>query len=309
MTTNLSVELAPGHPRGLSLANPVMTASGTCGYGIEYSQLADIQSLGAVVCKGTTLHAREGNSQPRIAETPCGVLNAIGLQNIGAEALIREKAPVWAEWQLPVIVNIAGDTVEEYGLLAQKMDGVPGIGALEVNISCPNIRAGGAEFGVHPHDAARVTRAVRKATSLPVLVKLTPNAADITDVAKAVSEAGADAITLINTITGMSIDIAKRAPLLGNSSGGLSGPAIKPVALYMVYRVAGTVDIPLIGCGGITNADDAIEFLMAGASAVQVGTASLSDPDTPLYVLDGIKSYMEREGIEDISSLVGAALK
>ena len=307
MPTNLSVELAPGNPHGLSLANPVMTASGTCGYGIEYSQLIDIEKLGAIVSKGTTLKARAGNPQPRIAETPCGVLNAIGLQNIGVEALIKEKAPVWAEWQIPVIVNIAGDAADEYGILARKMEGVPGISALEVNISCPNVGAGGAEFGVNPQDASRVTRAVREATSLPVLVKLTPSAADITEVAKAVADAGADAITLINTITGMSIDIAKRAPLLGNLSGGLSGPAIKPVALYMVYRVAGAVNIPLIGCGGITNADDAIEFLMAGATAVQIGTASLSDPDTPLQVLKGIKSYMEREGIDDISSLVGAA--
>ena len=305
MPTNLSVELAPGNPHGLS--NPVMTASGTCGYGIEYCRLVDIEKLGAIVSKGTTLQARAGNPQPRIAETPCGVLNAIGLQNIGVEALIGEKAPVWAEWEIPVIVNIAGDTAEEYGTLALKMDGVPGISALEVNISCPNIGSGGAEFGVKPQDAARVTRAVRGATSLPVLVKLTPSAADITGVAKAVADAGADAITLINTITGMSIDIAKRAPLLGNLSGGLSGPAIKPIALYMMYRVAGTVDIPLIGCGGITDAGDAIEFLMAGATAVQVGTANLSNPDTPLHVLDGIVSYMEREGIEDISSLVGAA--
>ena len=307
MPTKLSVELAPGHAGGLSLANPVMTASGTCGYGIEYSRLIDIQGLGAIVCKGTTLMARKGNPQPRIAETPCGVLNAIGLQNIGVEALIREKAPVWAGWQIPVIVNIAGDAADEYGSLAHKLEGVPGISALEVNISCPNVSAGGAEFGINPHHAARVTRAVRDATSLPVLVKLTPSAADITEVAKAVADAGADAITLINTITGMSIDIARRAPLLGNSSGGLSGPAIKPVALYMVYRVAGAVDIPLIGCGGITDADDAIEFLMAGATAVQVGTASLSDPDTPHQVLEGIKSYMEREGITDISHLVGAA--
>ena len=307
MPTNLSVELAPGNPHGLSLANPVMTASGTCGYGIEYCRLVDIEKLGAIVSKGTTLQARAGNPQPRIAETPCGVLNAIGLQNIGVEALIGEKAPVWAEWEIPVIVNIAGDTAEEYGTLALKMDGVPGISALEVNISCPNIGSGGAEFGVKPQDAARVTRAVRGATSLPVLVKLTPSTADITGVAKAVADAGADAITLINTITGMSIDIAKRAPLLGNLSGGLSGPAIKPIALYMMYRVAGTVDIPLIGCGGITDAGDAIEFLMAGATAVQVGTANLSNPDTPLHVLDGIVSYMEREGIEDISSLVGTA--
>ena len=307
MPTKLSVQLAPRHPTGLLLANPVMTASGTFGYGTEYSHLFDIQRLGAIVSKGTTLKPREGNPQPRIAETACGVLNAIGLQNIGAEALIEEKAPVWAGWQVPVIVNIAGETIDEYARLASSLDGVAGISALEVNIGCPNIKAGGAEFGASPESAARVTAAVRAATSLPVLVKLTPNTDDITKVAIAVARAGADAISLINTIKGMAIDTTRRRPLLGNISGGLSGPAVKPVALYMVYQVAGAVDVPVVGCGGIATAGDALEFLMAGASAVQVGTANLSNPQAPLEVLEGIEGFMDKAGIADITELIGLA--
>ena len=307
MPTNLSVELAPRHPTGLLLANPVMTASGTFGYGTEYSHLFDIQRLGAIVSKGTTLKPREGNPQPRIAETACGVLNAIGLQNIGAEALIRDKAPVWAGWQVPVIVNIAGDTIDEYARLAGRLDGVAGISALEVNIGCPNIKVGGAEFGASPESAARVTTAVKAATSLPVLVKLTPNTEDITKVAIAVARAGADAISLINTIKGMAIDTTRRRPLLGNISGGLSGPAVKPVALYMVYQVAGAVDVPVVGCGGIATAGDALEFLMAGASAVQVGTANLSNPQAPLEVIEGIERFMAKEGVADITELISAA--
>ncbi len=304
---NLSVELAPRHPRGLSLTNPVMTASGTFGYGTEYSQLFDIEKLGGIVCKGTTLEPREGNPQPRLAETASGLLNSIGLQNIGVNALIEEKAPVWANWRVPVIVNIAGETVEEYARLASRLDGVAGISGLEVNISCPNIKAGGAEFGAKADSAAEVTAAVKKATSLPILVKLTPNTGDIVRVALAVAGAGADAISLINTLKGMAIDTSKRRPLLGNTFGGLSGPAIKPVALYMVYEVAAAVDLPVIGCGGIATASDAIEFIMAGASAIQVGTAGFADPRAPLDVLEGIERFMQEEGIEDISELIGVA--
>lgn len=304
---NLSVQLAPKHRQGLSLVNPVMTASGTFGYGTEYRELFDIQRLGAVVCKGTTLKSREGNPQPRLAETASGLLNSIGLQNIGVKALIKEMAPIWASWQVPVIVNIAGETIDEYFQLASQLDGVAGVSGLEVNISCPNIKAGGAEFGANPGSAAEVTAAVKGATSLPVLVKLTPNTSDIVKVAVAVAEAGADAITLINTLKGMAIDIGRRQPLLGSKTGGLSGPAIKPVALYMVYEVAGRVDIPVIGCGGITTASDAVEFLMAGASAIQVGTASFAHPRAPLDVLEGIERFMEREGIEDIREIIGAA--
>jgi dihydroorotate dehydrogenase (NAD+) catalytic subunit len=282
-----------------------MTASGTFGYGTEYCHLFDIERLGAIVCKGTTLTPREGNPQPRIAETAGGVLNAIGLQNIGVSALIKEKAPVWAGWRVPVIVNIAGETVTQYAELAGRLDGVAGVSALEVNISCPNVTAGGAEFGSEPGPAARVTGAVREATSLPVLVKLTPNTADIVKVARAVAAAGANALTLVNTLRGMVIDIRQRRPLLGNVTGGLSGPAIKPVALSMVYEVAGAVKIPVIGCGGIATASDALEFIMAGASAVQVGTAGFANPKAPLEVVEGIEEFMEKEGVGDITELIG----
>jgi len=304
---DLTVQLAPGNEHGLRLQNPVMTASGTFGYGTEYSRLFDIQRLGAIVCKGTTLEPREGNPQPRLVETASGMLNSIGLQNIGVDALIKEMAPLWAGWQVPVIVNIAGETTGEYAELASRLDGVAGISAIEVNISCPNIKAGGAEFGADPGPAAEVTAAVRQATSLPLLIKLTPNTADIAEVAVAVAGAGADAISLINTLKGMAIDITRRRPLPGNITGGLSGPAIKPVALYMVYEVAGAVKVPVVGGGGIATAEDAIEFIMAGASAVQVGTASFTNPRAALDVLEGIERFMEKEGIKDIGELIGAA--
>ena len=289
------------------LANPVMTASGTFGYGTEYSHIFDIQKLGAIVCKGTTLEPREGNPQPRLAETASGLINSIGLQNIGVKDLIREKAPLWAGWQVPVIVNIAGETVDDYSQLASELDGVAGISGIEVNISCPNIKAGGAEFGANPESAARVTAAVKSATSLPVLVKLTPNTGNISKVAIAVAEAGADAISLINTLKGMYIDITTRRPLLGSKTGGLSGPAIKPIALAMVYEVAGAVELPVIGCGGIATASDAIEFFMAGASAIQVGTATFTNPRAPLDILEGIEQFMKKEGIQDITEIIGAA--
>ena len=299
--------MAPERKSGLKLANPVMTASGTCGYGTEPDQLFDARRLGAIVCKGTTLEPKEGNPQPRLAETPCGVLNSIGLQNIGVEALLKEQVPLWVGLGVPVIVNIAGETVDDYAELARRLDGVAGVSALEVNISCPNVMAGGAEFGAEPGVAARVTRAVRDATSLPVLVKLTPNSADIVRVAIAVAGAGADALTLINTLKGMAIDINRRRPLLGRLSGGLSGPAVKPVALYMAYEVAGVVEIPIVGCGGITTAADALEFIMAGASAVQVGTAGFSNPRAPLEVLESLERFLVKEGVADINELIGVA--
>jgi dihydroorotate dehydrogenase (NAD+) catalytic subunit len=303
---NLSVQLAPKHKKGLTLANPVMTASGTFGWGTEYQHLFDIQRLGAIVCKGTTLKPREGNPQPRIAETPCGVLNSIGLQNIGVEAVLKEKAPVWAGWRVPVIVNIVGIRIEDYARLASMLDGVAGISGLEVNIGCPNIEAGGVEFGTRPEPAAEVTAAVKAATSLPIMVKLTPKTGDIAEVAKAVENAGADAVSLINTPRGMVIDIAKRKPLLGNKYGGLSGPAIRPIALHMVYSVAGAVEIPVVGMGGIATASDALQFIMAGASAVEVGTANFTNPSAPLDILEGIEQFMKKEGVEDINELIGA---
>ena len=304
---DLSVQLAPNHPKGLLLANPVMTASGTFGYGIEYSELIDIQRLGAIVCKCTTLKPREGNPQPRLVETASGVLNSVGLENIGIEAVIKEKAPIWAKWQVPVIVNIARETVDEYKKLAARLDGISGVHGIEVNISCPNVASGGMEFGTNPKAAAKVTAAVKKVSSLPVIVKLSPNVVDIGEIASAVCEAGADAITLINTVCGMAININERRPYLGNIVGGLSGPAIKPIALYAVYAVAGIVSIPIIGCGGISCADDALEFLMAGASAVQVGTANMTSPQTALDVLNGIERFMAKENIQSLKTIIGKA--
>ena len=305
--TDISVQLAPSHAKGLRLANPVMTASGTFGYGVEYSELVDIQRVGAIVCKGTTLKPRDGNPQPRLWETASGLLNSIGLENIGVDAVVKEKAPLWARWKLPVIVNIAGETINEYREVAAKLEGVAGISGVEVNISCPNVASGGMEFGTDPKIAAQVTAAVKAATSLPVLVKLSPNVTDIVEVALAVTEAGADALTVSNTLRGMAIDIKRRSPSLGNIVGGLSGPAIKPVALYMVYRVAGAVKVPVIGCGGICCAEDALQFFMAGASAIQVGTATLSDPQAVLVVLSGIEDYLRENGIKKLSDIVGTA--
>lgn len=304
---NLNIQLAPTNPRGLLLKNPVMPASGTFGYGIEYSRIFDVQKLGAIVCKGTTLEPLEGNPQPRLKETSDGIINSIGLQNIGVEALIQKKAPIWASWHVPVIVNIAGEYIEDYAKLAARLEGIAGVSGIEVNVSCPNVAAGGMGFGTDPRSAAAVTKAVLKATSLPVIVKLTPNVTDITEVAVAVAEAGAHALCLINTFTGMAIDLTRRKPFLGNKTGGLSGPAIKPAALYMVYKVAGKVKIPIIGCGGISSAEDALEFIMAGASAVQVGTAQLANPHALLEILEGIEQFMQRERIKSFSEIIGAA--
>ena len=304
---DLSIQLAPSHPRGLHLINPVMTAAGTFGYGVEYSQIVDIQRLGAIVCKGTTLKPREGNPQPRLVETASGILNSVGLENIGVEAVIKEKAPVWAKWQVPVIVNIAGESIDEYKEVAARLEGIAGISAIEVNISCPNVSSGGIEFCSNGISAAEVTKNVKSVSSLPVIVKLSPNVTDIGEIASAVRDAGADAITLINTVRGMAIDINRCQPSLGNSVGGLSGPAIKPIALYMVYKVADIVDIPIIGCGGINCAEDALEFLMAGASAVQIGTANLTSPQAALEVLNGIERFMRKKGAPNLMAIIGKA--
>jgi len=304
---DLSIQLAPKNPKGLLLANPVMTASGTFGYGTEYSDLVDIQKLGAIVCKGTTLKSREGNPQPRLVETASGLLNSVGLENIGVEAVIREKAPIWSKWRVPVIVNIAGETIDEYREVAERLEGVSGISALEVNISCPNVFSGGIEFCSSAISAAAVTEKVKAVSTLPIVVKLSPNVTDIVEIASAVSAAGADAITLINTVRGMAIDINKHRPSLGSYFGGLSGPAIKPIALYMVYKVASAVDIPIIGCGGINNAQDAVEFIVAGASAVQIGTANLANPGAALDVLDGLKQFMTENGATNLRAVIGKA--
>ena len=304
---NLRVQIAPRHPKGLMLSNPVMIAAGIAGYGTEYAEIADIQKLGAIVCKGTTLKPKIGNAQPRLVETAGGLLNSVGLENIGVDALIKEKAPIWATWRVPVIVNVAGETIDEYVAVTRKLEGVPGVSGIELNISCPNVSTGGMEFGVDPQLAARATSAVKAATTLPVIVKLSPNVTDIKEIALAVEEAGADALSLINTLKGMAIDIDQRKPRLGNIVGGLSGPAIKPVALYMVFEAAKVVHIPVIGCGGIACAEDALEFIMAGATAIQIGTACLTDPRVGLSVLEGIESFLRQNGIKNLAELIGTA--
>ena len=304
---NLTVRLAAGGERELTLKNPVMLSSGTAGYGTEYAEVGVIESVGAVVTKGTTLTPRAGNPQPRIVEAACGVLNSVGLQNIGIDAVIAEKAPLWAKWSVPVIVNIAGESADEYAELAWRLDGVDGVSAIEVNVSCPNVAQGGMEFGTSPQAAAAVTSAVKGHTGLPVIVKLTPNVTDIVEIARAVEDAGADAISLINTVRGMAIDITARRPALGGVIGGLSGPAIKPVALYMVYEVSRAVGVPVVGGGGIASTADALEFIMAGASAIWLGTATAVNPGAPLDVIDGISGFMQAEGVEDIAQLIGVA--
>ncbi len=303
---NLNVELAPGHKSGLPLANPVMTASGTFGNGLDYVKIFDIQRLGAIVSKAVTLRPRRGNVQPRIAETAGGMINSIGLQNIGLEAILRDVAPVWATWRVPVVVNVAGESLGDYAELARRLDGVPGVSGLELNVSCPNVEDG-LDFGTDPRAAAEVTAAVRRRTTLPLIVKLTPNVTDIVAMARAVVDAGADALTLINTFPAMSIDIESRRPALGWGSGGLSGPALKPIALKMVYEVAAAVDVPIIGCGGVTSGEDAVEYLMAGACAVQVGTATFLNPRAPLDVLEGLEAFLREHGIGDVHELIGVA--
>lgn len=292
----------------LVLKNPVMTASGTFGYGQEFASVVNLPALGAIVVKGISLTPRQGNPPPRVAETPCGMLNAIGLENVGVEAFIEEKLPFLLGINVPVVVNILGDTLEEYGELAQRLDGVQGVSALEVNISCPNVKQGGVVFGTDPHMARAVTEAVCRNTALPVIVKLSPNVMDIRPLALAAQEGGAAAVSLINTLLGMAIDSKTRRPRLANIVGGLSGPAIKPVALRMVWQVAAAVRIPVIGIGGIASATDAIEFLLAGASAIQVGTANFVNPMATMDILDGLKQYLEEHRLESVQELIGGLL-
>lgn len=296
----LAVNLA-----GIKMKNPVMTASGTCGYGREYRDFYDVNELGAIVVKGLTREPRPGNPVPRIAETPAGILNAIGLQNPGLDVFLREEIPYLRELSLPVIVNIAGNEVEDYRALAAALDGTGGIAALEVNISCPNVKKGGMAFGTDPDAAHAVVRAIRQETGLPVIVKLSPNVTDITAIARGVEAAGADAVSLINTLVGMAVDIRTRRPVIANIVGGLSGPAVKPVALRMVWEVARAVRLPIIGIGGISTAEDAIEFLLAGATAVAVGTASFVNPRAPVEIIAGISQYLAANGIADVNELIG----
>lgn len=301
---NLEVEIA-----GIKLKNPVMTASGTFGYGEEFSPFVDLDKLGAMVLKGIFLKPKMGNLPPRIIETPSGMLNAIGLQNVGVEMLIREKLPYLQKFNTPVIINISGDTIEEYLELARRLGEISeemGIAGLEVNISCPNVKKGGMIWGTDARATYKIITNIRKATSLPLIVKLTPNVTDIKIIAQAAEEAGADALSLINTLVGMAVDIDSRKPKLANISGGLSGPAVKPIAIWMVWQVFQTVNIPVIGIGGIIKVEDALEFIIAGARAIEIGTANFVNPRVTIEIIEGIEKYLTENNIKDINELVGS---
>ena len=301
---NLEVEIA-----GIKLKNPVITASGTFGYGEEFSPFIDLDRLGAMVLKGITLKPKRGNPTPRIIETPSGMLNAIGLQNVGVEVLIKEKLPYLKKFNTPVIINISGDTIEEYVELAQRLGEVSkemGVAGLEVNISCPNVKNGDMAWGTDAKATYKIVSSIRKVTTLPLIVKLTPNVTDIKIIAQAAEEAGADALSLINTLVGMAVDIDSRKPKLANISGGLSGPAVKPVALWLVWQVFQTVNIPVIGIGGIIKVEDALEFIIAGARAIEIGTANFINPNITIEIIEGIKKYLIKNNIKDVNELVGS---
>jgi len=299
--TNLQVNIG-----GIRLKNPVMTASGTFGYGREFSDLIDLNCLGAIIVKGLSLEPSKGNPPPRIVETSCGMLNAIGLENVGIEAFEKEKLPFLKKLETPVLANIYGKTVDEYAELAAHIEDIEGIAGIEVNISCPNVKTGGIAFGVKAESAGEVVRAVRRRTKKPVMVKLSPNVTDITEIARAAEDAGADSLSLINTITGMAIDIRTRRSKLANITGGLSGPAIKPVALRMVWQTVQRVKIPVIGIGGIMKAEDALEFLIAGAAAVQVGTANFVNPRASIEIIQGIEAFLIENHIADVKEIIGS---
>ncbi|MFQ5846149.1 MAG: dihydroorotate dehydrogenase [Candidatus Methylomirabilales bacterium] len=297
----MAVEIA-----GIRLKNPVMTASGTFGYGTEFTPFFDLNALGAIIVKTVTMHPRLGNPPPRIVETPAGMLNSIGLQNVGIDAFCQQKLPFLRTLATPLVVNIAGKSVEEFADLAKRLSDAEGVAGVELNISCPNV-AGGLDFGTDPRLTYAVVRAVRQTTPLPIVPKLSPNVTDITVIARAAADAGADALSLINTIVGMAIDVRSRKATLPGATGGLSGPAIRPIAVRMVWEVAQAVQLPLIGIGGITTGEDAVEFLLAGASAVQVGTANFLDPLAPMKVLAGIEDYLGRHGLDSVTDVIGAA--
>ncbi|MBF1380023.1 MAG: dihydroorotate dehydrogenase [Porphyromonadaceae bacterium] len=292
--------------RELTIKNPVMTASGTFGYGLEYGDFIDLNRLGGVLVKGTTLHPRQGNPYPRMAETPSGMLNAVGLQNKGVDYFCEHIYPTISGYDTAMIVNVSGSQVEDYIETAEKINALEGIPAIELNISCPNVKEGGMAFGVTCAGAASVVRAVRAVYDKTLIVKLSPNVTDITEIARAVEAEGADSISMINTLLGMAIDAEKRRPVLSTITGGLSGPAVKPIALRMVWQTAQAVKVPIIGMGGISSTKDAIEFLLAGASAVEVGTYNFVDPSVTTQIVDGIEDYMRRHGFTDIQDLIGA---
>jgi dihydroorotate dehydrogenase (NAD+) catalytic subunit len=301
---DLTVDLG----RGLVLANPILVASGTFGYGIEYGDVVDIQRLGAICCKGTTRKPRIGNKTPRVTETPGGMLNSIGLQNPGVDAVIEKYAGTWTGWKVPVIVNVAGESVADYVEVTKRLDGVPGVAGIELNISCPNVGKGGLQFAIDAQAAGEVTAAVRRATDLPLLVKLSPNVADVRPIARAIADAGADTLTAINTLSGIAVAPSRQKPLLGNIFGGLSGPAIKPVALRIVYEVAQVVDIPIVAIGGVTELADVLDFLAVGAVAVQVGTAIFADPTLPVRLVDELTATCRSRRLKTYGELVGTAL-
>ncbi len=303
MTNKINTKVNIG---GIEIKNPVLTASGTFGYGSEFHELIDLNMLGAIVVKGISLLPSKGNPPPRIVETSCGMLNAIGLENIGINEFVNKKLPFLTSINTPVIVNIYGKNIDEYVALAEIINDFDGISGIEVNISCPNVKKGGIAFGVDVQSAFEVVKAVRVKTSKLLIVKLSPNVTDIAKIAVSVEKAGADSISLINTITGMAIDINTKRPKLANITGGLSGPAIKPVALKMVWEVANSVNIPVIGIGGIVIPADAIEFLIAGASAIQVGTANFINPNASIDIINGIESYLIQNNIDDVSDLIGS---
>ncbi|RKQ37996.1 dihydroorotate dehydrogenase [Oceanobacillus halophilus] len=296
------------HLPGLNLKNPVMPASGCFGFGREYSQFYDLGKLGAVIMKAATGEARLGNDTPRVAETSSGMLNAIGLQNPGVEKIIENEVPFLAKYDTAIIANVAGSTLEEYEFVASTFNEAKDVCALELNISCPNVKEGGIQFGTDPYMAAKVTEKVKEASNLPVYVKLSPNVTDFVSMAKAVEKAGADGLSMINTITGMQIHLPTQKPLLSNKTGGLSGPAIKPIAIRMIYEVKQQVSIPIIGMGGISNAEDVLEFLLAGASAVAVGAANFTNPFICSEIIDNLPSTLEKYGINSVQDAIGKAV-
>ena len=289
---------------GVELKNPIVVASGTFGFGREYAQFYDLGELGGICAKGLTLHRREGNPAPRIAETPMGILNSVGLQNPGVDAFIEHELPFMRQYDTKVIANISGNTPEEYGIMCEKLSAA-GVDMIEVNISCPNVKAGGLAYGTRPELAAEVTEMAKKHSSVPVMVKLSPNVTDITEIARAVEAAGADALSLINTLRGMRIDINTRRPVLKMNTGGMSGPAVLPVAVRMVWEVANAVNIPILGMGGVSKGEDAAQMMLAGATAVAVGTACIADPFAPVAVKNGLASICEKQGLASVSELTG----
>lgn len=292
----------------LKLKNPVMTASGTFGYGTEYSDFIDLSKLGGIIVKGTTLAPRQGNPYPRMAETPSGMLNAVGLQNKGVDHFVEKIYPQIKDLDTAVVVNVSGSTIEDYVAVAEKINALNNIPAIELNISCPNVKEGGMAFGTSPRSVENVVKAVRQAYNKTLIVKLSPNVTDITEIARAAEAEGADSLSLINTMLGMAIDAERRRPLLSTVTGGLSGACVKPVALRMVWQVSKSVKVPLIGLGGIMNATDAVEFLLAGASAVQIGTANFIDPQVSVKVAEGIEEYLVRQGCHSVQEIIGGLI-